>query len=451
VSSPVARTSLSITAIDFDRKASLLIERRGIRQEPLPPHPPPEGDANFVNGTTTLTRMKRRWAAALVGSALVLVSGCAAFERADTSQVPTGAAAPASPTTIAAPTSTAVALNRIAAAPPTTAAPTTTAPTTTASPTTTTAPTATTIPLPPGIHDPACARVVQPGDSLSLIADGIDDPTVTAQSLRAENGVSNVDVIHAGDVLDVCPGNQIDDLTGEQRGVAATAVGSSGVAAQQAKLNELFAGYGLPALAIDGVSGPFTRQQLCAARMALHLPVSRSDMEPGSEEERVFLAASPAAIAIPQGAAVWSSRWVLVSKTCQVVFAGEGEGGIRFIFKASTGESGWETSNLDGARAFRYDQALDNGGWHNSSKFPVAEDNPLNGNMYKPVYFHRGQAIHGANNVPPEPASKGCVRLRPENQDALLSWLGLTDVTEPTHNDDRINLRVTVIGDYAPG
>ena len=174
--------------------------------------------------------------------------------------------------------------------------------------------------------------------------------------------------------------------------------------------------------------------------MALHLPVSRADMAPGSQEEQVFLAASPAAIAIPQGAAVSSSRWVLVSKTCQVVFAGEGDGGIRFIFKASTGEPGWETSNLDGARAFRYDPALDNDGWHNSSKFPVAED--------KPIYFHRGQAIHGANNVPPEPASKGCVRLRPENQDALLSWLGLTDISEPTYNDDRINLRVTVIGEY---
>ena len=271
---------------------------------------------------------------------------------------------------------------------------------------------------------------------------------MTAESLRTENGVANVDVIHAGDVLDICPGNHLDDITGEERGVAATAVGSSGVAAQQQKLNELFAGYGLPALAVDGVSGPFTRQQLCAARMALHLPVSRADMAPGSQEEQVFLAASPAAIAIPQGAAVSSSRWVLVSKTCQVVFAGEGDGGIRFIFKASTGEPGWETSNLDGARAFRYDPALDNDGWHNSSKFPVAEDNPINGNMYKPVYFHRGQAIHGANNVPPEPASKGCVRLRPENQDALLSWLGLTDISEPTYNDDRINLRVTVIGEY---
>jgi hypothetical protein len=71
--------------------------------------------------------------------------------------------------------------------------------------------------------------------------------------------------------------------------------------------------------------------------------------------------------------------------------------------------------------------------------------------MYRPLYFHRGQAIHGANNVPPEPASKGCARLRPENQDALLSWLALDDISEPTYNRDRINVSVSVHGDYVPG
>jgi hypothetical protein len=52
--------------------------------------------------------------------------------------------------------------------------------------------------------------------------------------------------------------------------------------------------------------------------------------------------------------------------------------------------------------------ALDNGGWHDSSRFPVEIDNPLNGNVYMPIYFNRGQAIHGANYVPPEQRSKGC-------------------------------------------
>jgi lipoprotein-anchoring transpeptidase ErfK/SrfK len=396
-----------------------------------------------------LTIMQRKLVATLFAACLpVIAGGCSTLQGAERTQVPTAAGAAQQAARLQAP------VQAPTTTPPATTTATTVAPTappTTAATTTTLPPTTTTIPLPAGIFDPACARVVQAGESLSLIADGVDDPTVTAGSLAEENGIADRDTIHPGDVLDMCPGNQLDDLTGEQRREAevAVAVGSSGVAAQQQKLNELFGGYGLPTLAVDGVSGPFTRQQLCAARMALHLPISRDNMTPGSSEEQTLMSAQ--SIAIPADAAVGSSRWIVINKTCQVMFAGEGEGGVRFVFKTSTGEPGWETTNQQRVRAFRYDPALDNDGWHNSTKFPVEEDNPLNGNMYKPLYFHRGQAIHGANNVPPEPASKGCARLRPENQDALLSWLGLTDVTEPTYNRDRINLSVSVHGDYVPG
>jgi L,D-transpeptidase catalytic domain len=399
--------------------------------------------------------MRARLAGALLLCGCVVASGCAAFQGVDKSEVASGmaaaTAAPAAAATTQAPTT--LAPTTVAPAPvraPATTVATTPAPT--AAPTTiapTAPPTTTTIPLPPDVFDPACVRVIQRGESLSLIADAYDDPTVTARSLAEENGIGDADAINFGELLDVCPGNKINDVTGDERGVAEVAVGSSGVAAQQRKLNELFAGYGLPQLAVDGVSGPFTRQQLCAARMALHLPISRANMVPGSDEERTLLSAQ--SIAIPANAAVAASRWVVVNKTCQVMFAGEGSNGVKFVFKVSTGEPGWETSNQEVVRAFRYDPALENNGWHNSTKFPVAEDNPLNGNMYRPIYFHRGQALHGANNVPPEPASKGCVRLRPENQDALIAWLGLGDVDGPTYNRDRINLAVSVHGEYQPG
>ncbi len=75
----------------------------------------------------------------------------------------------------------------------------------------------------------------------------------------------------------------------------------------------------------------------------------------------------------------------------------------------------------------------------------MAEDNPLNGNMYKPIYFDNGQAIHGASNVPTYPASKGCARLRVENQDQLIDWLGLTD-SGPIYSVSTIGLAVTVQG-----
>ena len=68
--------------------------------------------------------------------------------------------------------------------------------------------------------------------------------------------------------------------------------------------------------------------------------------------------------------------------------------------------------------------------------------------MYKPLYFDGGQAIHGANNVPRSPASKGCARLRLEDMDALVYWLGLADAGGVTYNEDRINLTVNVQGRY---
>ena len=311
-------------------------------------------------------------------------------------------------------------------------------------------------PPPPDVHNPPCVVVIQAGDSLGLIADAIPDPAVNATRLQAENEISDADMIHEGGYLDICV-NMVNDITGEARlppeaapaappsGVPADA---TGVEAQQQKLNQLFFGLGIAELAVDGDSGSLTRQQLCAARLALNLPVSRADMAPGSDEERALMAATT--LAIPSTARVEEDRWVLIDKTCQVMFVGESSARIAFVFGTSTGEAGWETTNQDKVRAFRFDPALENEGWHDSTAFPVSEDNPLNGNMYQPVYFHNGQAIHGANNVPPEPKSKGCARLRVEDQDAFVAWLGLTDASGPIWNRDHINLTVTVQGEYVP-
>jgi hypothetical protein len=68
--------------------------------------------------------------------------------------------------------------------------------------------------------------------------------------------------------------------------------------------------------------------------------------------------------------------------------------------------------------------------------------------MYMPLYFDGGQAIHGANNVPPSPQSKGCARLRVESQNALIDWLGLRDVAGPVWDPGRIDLTVSVQGQF---
>ncbi len=311
------------------------------------------------------------------------------------------------------------------------------------------------LPMPPGVFNPPCVRVIQSGDSLSLVADAIAQPGVNVATLQAENAIADADLISLGALLDICVGNHVDDVTGAPREPAAPPASAAvdwssatGVEDQQRKLNSLFGAYGTPELAVDGISGPLTRQQLCAARLALGLPVSRTDMEPGSAEERALMAA--ASVPIPAAADVDADRWALIDKTCQIMFVGAGDTSIAFIFPTSTGQEGYETPDQERSRAFRFDPALDNAGWHNSTVYPVAADNPLNGNMYKPIYFHSGQAIHGANNVPPEPKSKGCARLHVEDQDKLLAWLGLADATGPVWNRDRIDLTVTVQGDYAP-
>jgi hypothetical protein len=192
-----------------------------------------------------------------------------------------------------------------------------------------------------------------------------------------------------------------------------------------------------------------TRQRLCAFRVALGFPPNRADMAPGSEEEAWLMALT--ALPVPPSSARQSERWILIDQTCQIMFVGAGAEQLAFVFPTSTGEAGHETRDQDRSRAFRFDPAAANGGWHNSSVYPVAEDNPLNGNMYKPIYFDRGQAIHGAQSVPTTPQSKGCARLRVAHQDQLIGWLGLADLTEPTGSARRINVTVTVQGAFVPG
>ena len=202
---------------------------------------------------------------------------------------------------------------------------------------------------------------------------------------------------------------------------------------------------GIAALAVDGDSGAVTEQRLCAFRLAAGLPVSTDDMEPGSEEEAVLLDMTE--LPIPDTQATETSRWILIDQRCQIMFVGAGDEHLQFVFPTSTGAGPFNTRPQDRTRAYRYNPASHNGGWHNSLTYPAAEDNPLNGNMYRPLYFDGGQAIHGANNVPRSPASKGCARLRVGHQDDLLDWLGLLG-GGATRNRDRINVTVTVQGSW---
>jgi LysM repeat protein len=323
--------------------------------------------------------------------------------------------------------------------------------TTSSSPSSTSSSTTTTTVPELDVYDPQCVVQVVPGDSLGAIAEEIADEIVTVASLQAENGLTG-DLIVPDQLLDVCIDNGLDDITGDQRlernAEVIAGQNNDAIATQQAKLNALLTPFGFPEMPVDGISGPITRRALCASRVALGLPVNRDDMIPGSVEERWFLA-SPA-LPVPPNVG-GDGKWIFMDMTCQVMFTGEGTGQLVNIFPTSTGEPEFETRPQERTRAFRYDPALQNDGWHESSLYPVPVDNPLNGNMYKPLYFDGGQAIHGANNVPTSPQSKGCARLRPSDMDRLVSWLGLADIDGPTNSADRIGVTVTARGSYQPG
>jgi hypothetical protein len=287
---------------------------------------------------------------------------------------------------------------------------------------------------------------VQPDDNLVVIAGRLADGTIDPETIKGENGLPN-NLINLGQLLDVCVDNGINDITGEARGERNPVIVAREVMAQQTKLNELFAGYGIRELLVDGVAGPVTRQRLCAFRLAAGLPVSTAVMAGGSDELQALMATT--SLPIPFSSAILADRWVLIDRTCQIMFVGEGTQKLTFVFPTSTGMAEFPTRDQTRSRVFKYDPAANNGGWHDSLSYPAAEDNPLNGNMYKPLYFDNGQAIHGANNVPTSPQSHGCARLRVDHINMLLAWLGLADVNGPIHNRDRINLSVNVQGRWA--
>lgn len=318
----------------------------------------------------------------------------------------------------------------------------TTAPTSIA--TTTTSPPE---PVPLDVFDPDCVLRVDEATSIQEIAasNAIED----AVSLWLENG--QVDVAEAGDIVDVCPTNSVNDIDGERRQpfdeTSIRLALTANIERQQQQLNGLFDGYGIDELVVDGESGPLTGQRLCAARLALGLDTTIADMAPGSAEQAALFAAD--SLPTPDSTATESERWVLIDRTCQIMFIGAGAD-TAFVFPTSTGSAGFETRDQDRSEAFRFNPALDNNGWHDSTEFPVGVDNPLNGNLYKPLYFDLGQAIHGANSVPPTPESKGCARLRVAHQDIFVSWLGLDAATGETWRKDELNVTVNVQGEYVP-
>jgi len=212
----------------------------------------------------------------------------------------------------------------------------------------------------------------------------------------------------------------------------------------QSHSNSVLSQYGFPQLRIDGDYGNYTSQAKCLTEEITGQSASRSILELDSEEAELFLSLSE--IVIPEEVSSIAGKWALTNLDCQGVIFGEGDAIVR-IMPTSSGEVGHET-RLSNTPAYLYRPATENNGWHNSTSFPAPEDNPANGNMYKPIYLDGGIAIHGANNIPSEPASKGCIRLSVSDQDWLVDWLGLDDVTDTTYEESLIGLYSVITGSF---
>ena len=182
----------------------------------------------------------------------------------------------------------------------------------------------------------------------------------------------------------------------------------------------------------------------------LGLPISRDDMVPGSPEEQSLMAADRRCRSrrAPRSA----RRWALIDQTARSCSSARARTGIVFVFPTSTGQAEFPTRDQDASRVFRYDPAPRTTAGTTASTTRSAGDNPLNGNMYKPIYFDDGQAIHGANNVPTEP---GQPRLRPAarrpTRTLLIGWLGLADDGGQIWDADRIDFTVRVPGPLLTG
>jgi N-acetylmuramoyl-L-alanine amidase len=177
---------------------------------------------------------------------------------------------------------------------------------------------------------------------------------------------------------------------------------SSSIREAQTLLNDL----GYPVGAIDGVDGPRTRQGLCAWRRLEGRTTSRHAL---TADELVALRTTTG---LPRATA---GRGVSVDRTCQTVFYRQ-DGRWQKVLIASTGSSG----SLPRVGHFKVQRVR--AGWHTSTKYPAPRPN-----MYNSVYFDGAIAIHGARDVPPRPASKGCVRVTPAGADYLFARMKVGD------------------------
>lgn len=178
--------------------------------------------------------------------------------------------------------------------------------------------------------------------------------------------------------------------------------GDPTVRAAQAALHDL----GLPVPVVDGYDGAPLRRALCAWRRLSGHEAHRGPLDEGDLATLLTMEVLPPA---PAG------RGVTIDKTCQASYFHDG-GTWQRVVATSTGRNGLP-------RVGDYRVQRKRAGWHTSTLYWAPRPN-----MYNTIYFNGAIALHGSNDVPFRPASRGCARLELADADFLFERLERGDV-----------------------
>lgn len=159
---------------------------------------------------------------------------------------------------------------------------------------------------------------------------------------------------------------------------------------------------GIPTGNIDGNWGERTRQAFCIWRQL----TAREENRNFPDFLDKYAIVNTKYLNVPETFVVGLN----ISKTCQSAIWVKNEGKKDFkVMIASTGKPGFETDNGRFKVGWKVDR------WYESTIYP-------DGWMYRPLFFNRGQAVHGSEYdayVWWYPASHGCVRMLGTDIDAL--------------------------------
>ena len=190
-------------------------------------------------------------------------------------------------------------------------------------------------------------------------------------------------------------------------------LGESGdaVSALQRRLSDLGYWLGEP----DGNYGQLTRQAVMAFQKAEGL--GRDGVAGPDTQGRLATARRPAARST-------SGNLIEIDLTRQILLVVQG-GQVRWVLNTSTGSGEAYASSTGGTAV----AATPPGHFAIDRQIDGVREAPL-GTLFRPKYFNGGIAIHGAGNVPANPASHGCARVTNAAIDLLWSS-GVAEIGTP--------------------